>query len=492
MVSHPVKPKKKPSKPPKPTAPKPTPDGFYTTGWAQDHYYSAPMPPPEPNYVWPGLSKKFKPLYTTSKPKKSIPMDRNKTYNKPLLEAFPHLKAKEQEGEIGLEIECEGMNLFSAPISWWGTHVDHSLREYKGHPPIEYVLRKPIPRKDVPKALTYLSKKLKEVGSDVVDSHRTSVHVHVNCQKLTFKEVVQFWALYAIFEELLVEFSGPDRRGNLFCLRAKDAEHFIQIMESGLQQDDYSEIFDKGLRYTACNMASVNKFGSLEFRSMRGTVDQELIQLWVDILLLIRDKALEYKDPQDIVKDFEKYGPEVFLKKITASRIDVYTLLQSFPEYKQKMWDGLRLMRDVAYAITWEERDESLCEKKPVVETEKSHQSPEVNAVLTPDSLGGETPQKIADRVWLVYKHEKYWLINYNPYFMAVNYAGNSLGLKGRTAIWVSTVTGQYMGDKYLLTGNDYEPDHPMYNAPPSPEEPEELEPDFETETMNEDHDDDF
>jgi len=411
-------------------------------------------------------------------------MDRNKSYNKPLLQYMPHLQSKEQDGEIGLEIECEGMNLFSAPISWWGTHVDHSLRAYKDHQPIEYVLRKPVSRTDVPKALTYLSRKLKEVGSNVVDSHRTSVHVHVNCQKLTFKEVIQYWAVYAIFEELLVEFSGSDRRGNLFCLRAKDAEHFIQLLEAGLQQNDYTSIFDKDVRYTACNMASLYKFGSIEFRSMRGTVDQELIQLWVDILLLLRDKALEYKDPQDIVKDFEKYGPEFFLKKITSSRLDIYNLLKSFPDYTRKMWDGLRLMRDVAYAISWEERIQYKEKEKEKVQSSIS------------DDIGHNYPKGIGSNIWIIPRQGKFWIVNYNSAFVTAIFMGHSFGIKGRSGIWVDTVLGKHMGEKFLLSKYDYPPGHNLYvpfsnESSDETEEDEEteeefVEPDYETEMMNE------
>jgi len=90
---------------------------------------------------------------------KPAPKSGNKIYNLSLLKAFPHkLEHLKQDGEIGLEIECEGTKLFDSPISWWQTHEDGSLRAVEGQRPIEYVLRKPIPRGDVPKALSYLSK----------------------------------------------------------------------------------------------------------------------------------------------------------------------------------------------------------------------------------------------------------------------------------------------------------------------------------------------
>lgn len=288
------------------------------------------------------------------KPKKAE--DVNKFYNIPFIDFIKNWKRIEKtDGLIGLEIEAEGMNLFDKPISWWATHQDGSLRPYKDHPPVEYVLRKPIPREDVPKALTYLTTKLKAAGSYIHESTRTSVHVHVNCQELTLKQIYQYVCLFLVFEEILVEFSGPDRPGNLFCLSAKQAEYFVTCLEDALQSENFNEVFSDNLRYTSCNTASLGKFGSLEFRSLRGTVDQGLIQMWVDILLMIRDKALEYKDPRSIVEDFQRLGPHEFCRKVFGSRMDIYAIFQDRQDLHKSLWDGLRRMRDVAYAIQWEE-----------------------------------------------------------------------------------------------------------------------------------------
>jgi hypothetical protein len=290
---------------------------------------------------------------------------KNRIYNIPFLQAFRHkLQGTLQSGEIGLEIECEGMNLFETPVSWWTCHQDGSLRAVKDHPPVEYVLRKPISREDVPTALSYLSKKLKETGSTISESHRTSVHVHLNCQRLTLKQIYQIWCLYTVFEEILVDFSGPDRPGNLFCLSSKQAEYQVHVLEQAIQSENFNEMFSDSIRYTSCNTASLGKFGSLEFRSMRGTVDQGLIQAWVDLLCLIRDKALEYDSPKDIVDDFQGLNSEAFTKKIFNERPDLMAIIKSRPDRHKILWDGLRLMRDVALAVSWEKMDPELNKKK--------------------------------------------------------------------------------------------------------------------------------
>jgi len=163
---------------------------------------------------------------------------------------------------------------------------------------------------------------------------------------------------------MLIEFSGSDRVGNLFCLGGKHAEQNVQIMESAIQTENFNELFDNNLRYTSCNVTSIGKFGSLEFRSMRGTVDQNLIQLWVDILLMIKDNALSYENPREIVKEFLRIGPEEFLRNAFSSRPDIYQIFRQRGDRQNCMWDGLRLMRDVAYAVRWEKFDPELDKKK--------------------------------------------------------------------------------------------------------------------------------
>ena len=273
-------------------------------------------------------------------------------YNK-LVKTFyrNHVKA----GDIGLEIECEGEKLFGAPLRWWVCHSDGSLRATNGHPPVEYVLREPVSRQDLTKALGYLSKHLKASESKVVDSPRASVHVHLNCQTMTIKQVITMVLLYFVVEELLVEFSGEDRIGNMFCLRAKDAGYFLYTLENSIRQNNFSSDFsNEHLRYTSCNIASLSKFGSVEFRSMRGTVDPKLIELWVDILLSIKNQSLTLDNPQQICEKFNTLNPQGMLEFIFPDPNHL-KWFKDHPNLHNIIWDGIRRIRDIAYCIPeWE------------------------------------------------------------------------------------------------------------------------------------------
>lgn len=313
--------------------------------WATDWNsipFASPTPPPLnslANYI---LQSKKEPEMT--------PKDIEFFYNRRISQVV-NFKSGLLKGDIGLEIECEGTHLFNSPFSYWTCHADGSLRETGGHPPIEYVLKAPLPVPEVKEALEYLSSKLKEAGSKLVKSNRTSVHVHVNCQQLTIRELYCFLCMYLIFEELLVDWSGPERAGNLFCLRAKDSGFYINMLEGAIKNQSFKQ-WREDFRYSACNVASITKFGSLEFRSMQGTVNVEEIQTWVEILMMIKNVSLEYDNPIDIVEEFTTIGPLPFFKKI-FKHDEFRKLFERVDGLSGKLWDGLRLMRDVAYCCEW-------------------------------------------------------------------------------------------------------------------------------------------
>lgn len=419
----------------------------------------------------------------------------NKIYNLPLTEAFPNRfrEIPKQTGEVGLEIECEGTSLFDTPIQYWKITQDGSLRTVKDHPPVEYVLRKPLPRSDIPKALSYLSSKLKEAGSSVVDSTRTSVHVHLNCQSMTVKQVYMIWCMYAVFEEMLVDFSGSDRKGNLFCLSGKQAEYNVYILEQAIQQENFNEVFSENLRYMSCNLSSLGKFGSIEFRSMRGTVDISLIQLWVDILLMLQDKALKYDNPREIVQDFLEVSPEGFLVKTFNERPDILQIFRSRSDRSQSMWDGMRMMRDVAYAIRWEKFNPLLEKKKESLEKEAS--SPESlwnqPGFTVPFLQDGQSLQVNADS-WLLRTNDRYYLFNYNfNDNQSILVHNNKHIVIGPRQVYRMSIQGTYMYVERELDFLEARPDegeslsilHPLSLDMPGPE------PEFEPEqNFDEDH----
>lgn len=206
---------------------------------------------------------------------------------------------------MGVEYEIEGTFLPSF-VQGFYVHDEGSLRVImdengKAHKPMEYVSAFPKDLACTKLDLHNLNAALKEEGSDPLWSYRSSVHVHINVSDLSIVEWWNMVFLWMLYEESFIHYSGEERQGNLFCLSAREAYGTIIMLEDYLKgKDDY--IFSTKNRYSACNFSSTSKFGSLEFRSMRGTTDADVLLPWFDSLMSLRVGALHFESPSQILE----------------------------------------------------------------------------------------------------------------------------------------------------------------------------------------------
>ena len=207
-----------------------------------------------------------------------------------------------KKGLLGVEIECEGANLQIPSEQFWNTEADGSLRGRFPSESAEYVLKGPQSVEFTKKALIHLNEIQKD--AQLKFSFRTSVHVHCNMQDATEDQILNTMYTYFLIENTLLRYCGDVRIGNRFCLRLGDAEellvyikHFIIHGFDGLRQIDENRV-----RYAALNMASLRKYGSLEFRGMRGTMDPEVLFPWIDAIANLKKYAMSKKDIVEIHK----------------------------------------------------------------------------------------------------------------------------------------------------------------------------------------------
>lgn len=57
------------------------------------------------------------------------------------------------------------------------------------------------------------------------------------------------------------------------------------------------------------NVFSLFKYGSIEFRAMRGTGDLDAIYEWVEILY-VKNGAKQFKTPYDVILSMSEHGRE--------------------------------------------------------------------------------------------------------------------------------------------------------------------------------------
>ena len=267
------------------------------------------------------------------------------------------LRVRQKAGEVGIEIELEGDNLPTEAFGSWRAERDGSLR---GHS-VELVLQSPCARKDVGVRLKEVTSALKY--AEVLDTGRAGVHVHINIQKLSEVQLVNFITLYLIYENLLVAWCGEKRVGNLFCLRTEDASGYLELLRHAISEREWRSLDTDDVRYASMNLKALCTYGSLEFRAMRSTVDMRLLEQWVSLLLALKDSAHRYDDPIQIIEEFSVLGAEEAFKKVFGK----HHLLLDFDPIA--LMSGVRTAQHIAYCrVDWEERQPEAVVRQPIIE----------------------------------------------------------------------------------------------------------------------------
>lgn len=259
---------------------------------------------------------------------------------------------KPYKGDVGIEIEVEGRSLATV-VKDWRIERDGSLR---GEEALEYVTESGVAREEIDETLGTLDLAMANANSEIVENTRAGVHVHVNIQNMTHTELANFATLYYILENLMVRYCGKYREGNLFCLRADDAGNIIPFVAEALQNKDLRALHTDEIRYASMNWKPTSEYGSLEFRAMRTTKDFTHISNWAKMLLEIRDSALTYSTPTDILSEYSMNTPEDFIQR-SLGMFSELILCEGYEELLQK---GMYNAQDFAYSVDWSGIEENI------------------------------------------------------------------------------------------------------------------------------------
>lgn len=237
---------------------------------------------------------------------------------KKIRDSFDLIKAN---GQFGIEVEVEGEGLVPMVYSKecpWKTEQDGSLRGLFPDQCCEYVLAKPIPFGRVKPALEVLKANL-DLAKRVKFSFRTSVHVHYNVQEFTHEQVMALIYAYTLLESSFMKFCGEERINNRFCLRVRDAEGIIPILTEAFSKDlnNLMDLDENRARYSALNVCSLRKYGSIEFRGMQGTADIERLMTWINAIHNLGEYAIQAGNPTTVYNEFvDSRTKKDFFKKV--------------------------------------------------------------------------------------------------------------------------------------------------------------------------------
>jgi hypothetical protein len=247
---------------------------------------------------------------------------------------------------LGVEVEVEAESPV-VEVPGWATVADGSLRGYSG----EYV-SPPFGPKMTSENVVRLYKTFEEKNLVLKDSMRAGVHVHVNCQDLTLRELFTFLAAYYVLEELLTEELGTDRQGNLFCLRLSDAEFANNALLYVLQTQDvaHNVFTNNNFRYAAANLVSLSKFGTVEFRALKTPTTAQPILDWIAVLSTLYEGAKKYNDPAELLSAMSADGEKEVVKGLLGEHAEKQI---SKADFQEKLYFGIRNIQQWVFLTDW-------------------------------------------------------------------------------------------------------------------------------------------
>lgn len=243
--------------------------------------------------------------------------------------------------EVGIEIEMEGDELPAGPNGWITTS-DGSLRG----PSCEWVLERPVKQHDAYILLDRLEDTCRQNNANLRPSDRCGVHIHVNVQEMTTEEVIKFCLLYLVLEDLLVGWCGEDREGNLFCLRAVDAEFIVNAVYEAQFRGSFKKVVNHDIRYASLNLTSLDKYGSLEFRALRTPPTFDRIKTWISMLMEVKKAAEHFTSTEQIIESISLRGGKWFLRSVFPDNHREFDHIDGINDIIIR---GARRVQDIAY-----------------------------------------------------------------------------------------------------------------------------------------------
>lgn len=260
------------------------------------------------------------------------------------------LGVKETKGNLfGIELELEGRNVGLQDVATrgWERHHEGSLRGES----IEYSTAGARTFEDSQKLVSDLFKKFKENKVVFNDSIRTSTHVHLNFSDKPLKQAINFFALFTLFEEVLQNYSGEDRKGNLFCMSTRDAEGIVGVLASALAKGTLGVFAGDRYKYGACNLSCLYKFGTLEVRTMKGASSSEQVNRWLSILNDLYLYSLKMESPAKLVVELSHLGADGLMRAVFSPE-NRAALMSTFPAIRNlhdSLMEGARVIQVFAY-----------------------------------------------------------------------------------------------------------------------------------------------
>ncbi|AFE86175.1 putative amidoligase [Salinivibrio phage CW02] len=255
----------------------------------------------------------------------------------------------EYNDHVGVEVEVEHRDPFG-PLPnnisrIWEVTGDGSLRQNGA----EYVMRSPKTIENAVKATRVLLREVKK-NNEIIDNGRGGVHVHINVGDLTNKQLVNYIAIVHCLDDILTYNCGEYRRGNLFCLRMRQATNVVDMVERFVETESVRVFNTDSIRYASVNLKAIATYGSIEFRAMRSDGDEDNLEIWMRTLLHLKQVAKQIDNPTQVVYNLSNFGAENFVRELLGEFYEHYEL---YDGYEHDLIDAMQLCQGYAFAREW-------------------------------------------------------------------------------------------------------------------------------------------
>lgn len=273
----------------------------------------------------------------------------------------------------GVEVELEFSKGKDFPeFKYWSTKGDGSLR----HIGVEFLFRNPIAdRSHLKDAFNEFESAIR--GSKLVNSLRTSTHVHHNVADKIGLDIISIFGVYWVVEDLLMDFCGESRKGNFNCLSNSMTQAVQETLQSSLRSLSNNptlkknffnnktiyDIADNNYRYSSLNPAAIRLFGSVEFRGMRELVTSKELYRWSRIIQCLISYATDR--PFDVtLRRFHRMTPTEIIQDIFQD-YSKNILAEASPDWEDSMIEALLSVQNLKNSLwTWDREELTDFKKK--------------------------------------------------------------------------------------------------------------------------------
>lgn len=234
----------------------------------------------------------------------------------------------------GWELEVEGLT--EANITpefknhtriYFVSVEDNSLKDYG----TEYVTKGPLQNNNLEFSLLEINHYNKLLKHGFKFTHRCSFHVHLDVTDLSTEQVSNIILLYILTEPLFLSLCELHRKGNSYCIP-------LNILQ--LTQKDIKQIHHSDSKYWALSMNRLRDLGTLEFRSLHGTTDLNLLFTWIKLIQSLKHTVQNHPTSQLRSQVMRLSDQEDILNFLT-NMIPIPHLYNKLPELTKELEESL-------------------------------------------------------------------------------------------------------------------------------------------------------